>query len=248
MTLVRPDSVTGDQFPIFLDTGLKVGGLASARDLSTPDDSFDYTSAAARAVGDDKHSSCVSAVLGDHTSTFFDALRRTGDSQPKVQLSSVIGSVQQSVIDSSGGPESPLEHAYITDWYPPASDPKWAEMKAAVNKYAFGDDRIDVADPGVQTTWIAYDVFAKVVRAMGAGTTVDAANVQRALDSTSHLSTGGLTPDLGWTDADMKSIPEHARMVNTEVAYQRVTKGRLVSARPGFVDLTSTLRSSTTGY
>ncbi|WP_329132908.1 ABC transporter substrate-binding protein [Streptomyces sp. NBC_01476] len=246
VTLVRPDSTTGDQFPIFLDTGLRVGGLTPARDIPTPDDSSDYTSVAAQTVAkNNKHSSCVSAVLGDHTSTFFDALRRTGSSQPKVQLSSVIGSVQQSVIDSTGGPESPLEHAYITSWYPPASDPKWDEMKAAITKYAFGDDRIDVADPGVQTTWIAYDVFAKVVRAMNPRTKVTAEVMQRAMDRTTHLSTGGLTPDLGWTDADVKSVPEHARMVNTEVTYQRIDKGRLVSAKPGFIDLTATLRAST---
>jgi ABC-type branched-subunit amino acid transport system substrate-binding protein len=248
VTLVRPDSITGDQFPIFLDTGLKTGGRSAARDIPSADDSSDYTDVAARAVGDDKHSSCVSAVLGDHTSTFFDALRRTGDTRPKVQLSSVIGSVQQSVVDSTGGPDSPLEHAYITSWYPPATDPKWAEMKAAVTKYAFGDDRIDVEDPGVETTWIAYDVLAKVVRAMDPRTAVTAESLQRALDHTSHLSTGGLTPDLGWTDQDMKQIPEHARMVNTDVTYQRITNGRLVSARPGFVDLTATLRSHTSGY
>ncbi|MFC4033649.1 ABC transporter substrate-binding protein [Streptomyces polygonati] len=243
VTLVRPDSITGDQFPLFLDTGLKVGGLSAVRDIPTADDSSDYTAVAARAVGDNKHSSCVSAVLGDHTSTFFDALRRTGNSQPKVQISSVIGSVQQSVIDSTGGPDSPLEHSYITSWYPPASDPKWDEMKAAINKYAFGDNRIDVGDPGVQTTWIAYDVFTKVVRAMDRKTELNAANVQRAMDHTSQLSTGGLTPDLGWTAGDMKSIPQHARMVNTEVSYQRIANGRLVAVRPGFVDLTATLRT-----
>lgn len=243
VTLVRPDSITGDQFPLFLDTGLKVGGLAAARDVPSADYVSDYTAVAAEAVGDDQHSTCVSAVLGDHTSTFFDALRRTGNTQPKVQLSSVIGSVQQSVIDSSGGAQSPLEHTYITSWYPPASDPKWDEMKTAVNKYAFGDDRIDIADPGAQTTWIAYDVFAKVVRAMDPKTPVTAQNVQRAMDRTTHLSTGGLTPELGWTDDDMKSIPQHARMVNTQVTYQRIVNGRLVSARPGFVDLTATLRT-----
>jgi hypothetical protein len=182
-------------------------------------------------------------VLGDHTSTFFDSLRRTGDSQPNVRLSSVVGSVQQSTVDSSGGRQSPLEGTYITDWYPPASDPKWDEMKSAVAKYAFGDNRIDVGDPGAQTTWIAYAVLAKVLRAMDPDITPTRENVQRALDHTTHLSTGGLTPDLGWTDADMKSVPEHARMVNTEVSYQVIKNGRIVAARPGFIDLTATLRT-----
>ncbi len=40
----------------------------------------------------------------------------------------------------------------------------------------------------------------------------------------------------------MLGVPEHPRMVNTKVVYQVVRDGRLVQARPGFVDLTKTLR------
>ncbi|SEG32876.1 ABC-type branched-chain amino acid transport system, substrate-binding protein [Actinacidiphila yanglinensis] len=242
VTLVRPDSITGDQFPIFLDQGLQAADKKPVDDLLTQDNSTDYTAIATKAVGADKASSCVSAVLGDKTSTFFDALRRVGDTRPKVQLSSVIGSVQQSVIDASGGAKSPLEGAKIADWYPPASDPRWSEMKSVISKYAFGDDSIDVADPGVQTTWIAYTVFTKVVRAMGDKTKIDADSVRRAMDSTTKLSTGGLTPDLGWTDSDLLGIPDHPRMVNSKIVYQEVRDGRLVQAQPGFVDLTKTLK------
>lgn len=243
VTLVRPDSATGDQYPAFLDAGLKTGGEKAAVDQPAPDDTSDYTEAAARAVGSDKATSCVSAVLGDHTPTFFDALRRTGDKAPRVRLSSVLGSVEQSVVDSTGGASSPLENAYVTGWYPVASDPKWNGMKAAVTKYAFDDDDIDVADVGEQTTWIAYTVFTEVVRAMGK-TKVTPASVQHALDHTTHLSTGGLTPELGWTAADMKGIPDYARMVNSKVTYQVIHDGRLVSARPGFIDLAPTLMST----
>jgi hypothetical protein len=183
-------------------------------------------------------------VLGDHTPTFFDSLRRTGDSTPKVRLSSVLGSVEQSVVDATGGASSPLENAYVTGWYPVSSDAKWNEMKAAVTKYAFDDDRIDVADPGEQTTWIAYTVLSKVVAAMG-GKSVSPASLQDALDHTTHLSTGGLTPELGWTDADFKGVPEYTRLVNTKVTYQVIRDGRLVAARPGFIDLGATLTSTT---
>jgi ABC-type branched-subunit amino acid transport system substrate-binding protein len=244
VNLVRPDTITGDQFPIFLDQGLKSGGRAPARDMLTADDSNDYTAIATQAVGNNKDSTCVSAVLGDRTSTFFDSLRRVGDEQPKVRLSSVLGSVQQSLVDSTGGAGSPLENAYVTGWYPPATDGKWDEMKSVVRKYAFADNRIDVADPGVQTTWIAYTVLAKVVRSMDVRSAVNADNLHRAMDATTHLSTGGLTPDLGWTQADLLGIPGHSRMVNSKVTYQVVRDGRLVSARPGFVDLTKTLKEN----
>ena len=32
-------------------------------------------------------------------------------------------------------------------------------MRKVINEHAFGDNRIDPADPGVQTTWIAYTVL-----------------------------------------------------------------------------------------
>ncbi|CAG6398820.1 ABC transporter substrate-binding protein [Streptomyces cocklensis] len=244
VALVRPDTITGDQFPIFLDQGLTAAGRPVARDLPAQDDASDYTDVAQRAVGDNKASTCVSAVLGDHTSTFFDSLRRLGDTPPKVRLSSVIGSVQQSLVDATGGPHSPLENAVVTGWYPPASDPKWDEMKAVVEKYAFSDDRIDVADPGVQTTWIAYTVFSKVIRGMEKDTDVTADTVQRALDRTTKLSTGGLTPDLGWTDTDLLNIPDHARLVDSKVTYQVVRQGKLVQQGSGFVDVAATLRKA----
>ncbi|WP_443054071.1 ABC transporter substrate-binding protein [Streptomyces sp. IBSBF 2435] len=246
VALVRPDTITGDQFPIFLDEGLKTAGRPAARDLPAQDDASDYTEAAQRAVGDNKTSTCVSAVLGDHTSTFFDSLRRLGDKPPKVRLGSVIGSVQQSLVDATGGPHSPLENALVTGWYPPASDAKWNQMKSVVTKYAFSDDRIDVADPGVQTTWIAYTVFTKVVEAMqkekGAEITSD--TVQKALDRTTGLSTGGLTPDLGWTDTDLLDIPDHTRLVDSKVTYQVVQQGRLVQQGSGFVDVAATLKKA----
>jgi hypothetical protein len=42
----------------------------------------------------------------------------------------------------------------------------------------------------------------------------------------------------------MKGIPDYARMVNSKVTYQVIRNGRLVSARPGFIDLAPTLRST----
>lgn len=244
VTLVRPDTITGDQFPIFLDQGLRAAGGPKARDLRAKDDASEYSDVAQKAVGDDKKSDCVSAVLGDHTSTFFDSLRRLGDKPPKVRLSSVMGSVEQSLVDATGGADSPLENAVVTDWYPPASDPKWDEMKSVVDKYAFSDNRIDVADPGAQTTWIAYTVFTKVLRAMDKDTAVTTDSVQKALDRTTGLSTGGLTPDLGWTDSDLHNIPGHNRMVDTEVTYQVVRQGKLVQDGPGFVDEAATLKKA----
>lgn len=244
VSLVRPDTIVGDQFPLFLDAGLKAGGRPSAADLPTADDSTEYTGVAQRAVGSAPSGSCVAAVLGDRTDTFFDSFRRLGDALPQVRLASVTGSIQQSLIDSTGGRNSPLENALVTGWYPPASDPKWDEMKQVVKKYAFGDNRIDVADPGVQTTWIAYSVFTEVVRAMG-DEEINPMTLKRALDKTTGISTGGLTPDLGWRNENMLPVPGHPRMVNAKVVYQVVREGRLVAARTGFSDMAETLGRQT---
>jgi hypothetical protein len=119
-------------------------------------------------------------------------------------------------------------------------------MKQAVAKYAFGDDSIDTDDPGAQTTWIAYTVLNEVVGSMG-GQNIDATTLKQALDNAHGISTGGLTPALGWRDQDLASVPDHPRLANGKVTYQVVTDGRLVAARKGFVDVTRTLEKASAG-
>ncbi len=238
--LVRPDSTTGDQFPEFLDAGLAFGHRGPAQDIRVPDDASDYTAAAVKAVGDGSHRRCVTAVLGDRTGTFFDSFRRLDDGS-RVRTASVLGSVKQSLLDSTGGPDSPLEGAYATSWYPPATDRRWDGMRDAIARYAFGDNRIDLADPGCQTTWIAYSVFATIVSSLGDGP-VTAQTVRGALDHAHGVSTGGLTPALGWRYADMLAVPDYPRMVNADVTYLVVRNGELTSVgRGGFVDVRTTL-------
>jgi len=256
VTLVRPDTAAGDQFPAFLDAGLRAGGRSDATDLRAAEDSTYYTTTAEKSVGDDGTGDgrCVTAVLGEKTATFFDSFRRitvtdpdTGKQvAPRTRIASVLGSVQQSTVDSSGGSGSPLEDALVTGWYPPASDAAWNPMKQAVAKYAFGDDSIDTDDPGAQTTWIAYTVLNEVVGSMG-GQNIDATTLKQALDNAHGISTGGLTPALGWRDQDLASVPDHPRLANGKVTYQVVTDGRLVAARKGFVDVTRTLEKASAG-
>lgn len=254
VVLVRPDTAAGDQFPAFLDAGLHAGGRPDATDVRAAENSTDYTATAEQAIGDGKDGAdrCVTAVLGEKTPTFFDSFRRvtvtdpgTGQkSAPKARIASVLGSVQQSTVDGSGGATGPLEGAYVTGWYPPASDARWAPMKKAVTTYAFGDNRIDADDPGAQTTWIAYTVLTSVIESMGADRSVDATSLKHALDNAHGISTGGLTPSLGWRDKDMVAVQDHPRMSNGKVTYQVVSDGRLVAVRKGFTDVTGTLEDA----
>lgn len=239
--LVRPDSDTGDQYPGYLDAGLAFHHRPPARDISVPDNATQYATAARSALGDDAAGRCVTAVLGDRTGTFFDSFRRQLPPGSPVRTSSVLGSVNQSLLDSTGGADSPLEGAYATSWYPPADDRRWDPLRRAISRYAFGDDRIDVADPGCETTWIAYTVLSAVVRSLGDGP-VTAETVHRALDRAHGVSTGGLTPPLGWRFPDMLGIPDYPRMVNADVTYQIVRNGKLTAmGSGGFVDLRGTM-------
>ncbi|MEU4893608.1 ABC transporter substrate-binding protein [Streptomyces sp. NPDC044780] len=256
VALVRPDTIAGDELPQLLSTGLKAGGRAAAQDVRAPEDAGDYSKQATSAlerVGADSalgtaaqgatlDSSCVTAALGNRTGTFFDSFRRVQDDHPKVRIASILGSVRQSLVDSTGGSSSPLEGTYATGWYPAADDARWNPMKKVINKYAFDDNRIDPNDPGTQTTWIGYTVLRSVLMSLNAND-ISARTVRNALDDGHAVDTGGLTPTLRWGYDDTLHVPNYSRIVNAHVTYQVVRNGRLVAVRKGFVDMARTLEN-----
>ncbi|MGJ5755077.1 ABC-type branched-subunit amino acid transport system substrate-binding protein [Streptomyces puniciscabiei] len=253
IALVRPDSIAGDELPVLLDSGLKAGGHAKAGDQLAQEDATEYGDQADQAlryaVKDVTRKGCVVPALGDRTDTFMDSFRRERESFPSVRLATVLGSVDQTVINATGGASGPYEGAYITGWYPPASDSRWDPMKKVINEEAFGDTRIDPADTGVQTTWIAYTVLKAVLDKIGTGD-VTADSVRRTLDDGLRVSTGGLTPTLHWTYAGPLASVGFPRMVNADVTLQVVQDGRLVAARKGVggldgtTDMTRTLENA----
>jgi hypothetical protein len=240
VSLIRPDTEAGDSFPEFLDAGLSFGGDPTpAQDVRVPEAATDYSGAARTAVGRGGPGQCVTAVLGGNTGTFFDDFRRL-DFSPQTRTASVLGSIDQPMLDAMGGAQGPMEGSYATGWYPPPSDSRWDAMLSAVDKDAFGDTNIDIADPGTETTWIAYTVFATVVSSLGHGE-VTAATVQHALDHTHGISTGGLTPSLGWRYGDLLTVQNYPRMVNATVTYQVIRTGELTSVGSGgFVNVSKT--------
>ncbi|MEU2059667.1 ABC transporter substrate-binding protein [Streptomyces sp. NPDC013455] len=255
VTLVRPDSIAGDQLPAMLDSGLKAGGHADAGDQLAAEDATEYGSQAEQALrhategGDTDRKGCVVPALGDRTDTFMDSFRRARGSFPEVRTATVIGSVDQTVINATGGASGPYEGAYITGWYPVASDPRWDPMKKVINEAAFGDNRIDPADAGVQTTWIAYTVLKAVLEKIGDGE-VSADTVRHTLDDGLRVSTGGLTPTLHWPYEGKLSAVGFPRLVNADVTLQVVRGGELVAASKGTggsdgtADMTSTLEKA----
>ncbi|MEU7718306.1 ABC transporter substrate-binding protein [Streptomyces tibetensis] len=247
VALIRPDTIAGDQLPPLLDSGLKAGGHRASSDLRAEEDATEYDGQAQRALrttaGDATDDGCVVPALGDRNGTFMDSFRRAREDFPEVRTATVLGSVDQTVIDATGGAAGPYEGSYITGWYPVASDPRWDGMKRVIREQAFGDNRIDPADAGVQTTWIAYTVFRQIVESLGDGE-VSADTVEEALDDGLQVSTGGLTPTLRWRFQDKLAAVGFPRLVNANVTLQVVRDGRLVSARKGFVDTTRTLENA----
>ncbi|MFF5617176.1 ABC transporter substrate-binding protein [Streptomyces albidoflavus] len=243
--LVRPDTVAGDALPGLLDAGLAGAGAGAAVDVPAPESAREYTAQAARVLSAGPSGSakpdCVTAVLGDRTDTFFDTFRRARAAEGRdVRIASVLGGVDQSLVDRTGGARGPYEGAYVTGWYPVASDDRWAPMRRVIRDHAFDDNRIDPADAGVQTTWIAYEVLRRAVAEVDADR-VTARAVHRVLDDGLSVETGGLTPKLRWRFEDLLAARDHPRLVNAEVTFQTVRSGRLTATGSGPHDLTGTL-------
>lgn len=253
VALVRPDTLAGDTLPVLLNAGLRANKMADASDIRAAEDSADFVPQARAALAHttgtgkekEKEKGCVTAVLGERTETFFDAFRRTEVQRKKPQISSVLGSVSQSLVDRTGGKESPFEGAYLTSWYPVAADPLWQPMRKVISEHAFGDDHVDPDDSGTQTTWIAYTVLSEIVKRFGEGEAVTARKVKRSLNESQPVKTGGLTPDLSWRYQDMRAVAGFPRIVNGRVTFQIVQSGRLV-AQPGeqSLDMTPTLEQA----
>ncbi|MER6423455.1 ABC transporter substrate-binding protein [Streptomyces sp. NPDC001137] len=247
VALVRPDSIAGDELHAMLDSGLKAGGHRPAIDQRAADDTTEYSGPSRQALtattGNPAKRGCVIPALGDRTDTFMDSFRRDREAYPAVKTAATLDSVDQTVINESGGRSGPYEGSYVTGWYPVSSDARWDAMKKVIQEQAFGDNRIDASDTGVQTTWIAYTVFRAVVASLGSGD-VSADTVRKALDDGVKVDTGGLTPTLQWSSEGPLATIGFSRMVNADVTLQVVRQGQLVAADKRFVDVTKTLQSA----
>lgn len=241
--LIRPDTSAGDALAQLLDTGLAQGRAKKASDIRAPEDATDYTQKAQDARDRAGDGGCVTALLGDHTSTFFDSFRRLTDDGRDVRVSSVVGNIDQPLIDRSGGKDGVFENAIVTGWYPESSDPAWNEMKGVINKEAFNNDDIDPENAGVQTTWIAYTALNQVIESVNSDT-ITPSKIVNALDHGATVHTGGLTPPLRWRYQDMLGAPGFPRIVNPDVTFQVVRDGLLAAGKKGFVNVGKTLVGS----
>nr|BEK67732.1 ABC transporter substrate-binding protein [Kitasatospora purpeofusca] len=233
VSLIRPDTPAGDNLLGYLGNALKPAGI-KLLDVKAPEKSNDYSPVVRRAIGTDQAGNCVTSALGaEPTGNLLDAFRRTG--AKNTRIASVIGSVQQSVVDSTGGDSGPLSGAFVTGWYPPESAKIWDGLRAVIR--ADSGRHIDAADPGVQTTWVAYEVFKQISeRLTAAGQTITSKAATTLLDGGEPIDVG-LTPPLNWATTNMLPSTESPRLVNTWVTFQVVKGGQMTLQRPGFVDV-----------
>ncbi|MGV9312836.1 ABC transporter substrate-binding protein [Streptomyces sp. NPDC003691] len=245
VAIVRPDTAAGDALPELLAAGLAHGGRPAPADVRAPDNANGYTREAAAARkragagaegSSDERPGCVTAALGNRTETFVDSYRRLPEDGREIRFSSVSGSVDQPLINRTGGRTGPYEGAFVTGWYPAADDSRWNLMKKVIEEHAFGDDRIDPADAGVQTTWIAYSVLTAAIRAADSDT-MNSRRLLRALESGAEFTTGGLTPTLHWDYAELQGFSGYPRAANRSVTFQVVRDGRLISQGKGIPDI-----------
>ncbi|MFG2909870.1 ABC transporter substrate-binding protein [Kitasatospora sp. NPDC048286] len=235
VSLIRPDTPAGDNLLGYLGTALRPAGI-KLTDVKAPEQSSDYTPVIRKAIGKDEQGNCItSALAAEPTGNLLDAYRRV--SVKNTRIASVIGSVQQSVVDSTGGDTGPLGGAYVTSWYPPESAKIWDGLRAVVRTDTTGGHPIDVSDPGVQTTWVAYEVFRTAAQKLAeAGKPVTSKAVSSLLDSGEGIDVG-ITPPLNWGTTNMLPSSGSPRLVNTWVTYQVVKNGRMTLQQPGFVDI-----------
>ncbi|WP_042403729.1 ABC transporter substrate-binding protein [Streptacidiphilus carbonis] len=237
VAVVRPKSDLGDTMLGSLKAGLSTGNVSTV-DVPVDSGRTEYSAAAVQAIGSDDNGSCVTTALDPaSTATFFDDYRRQAPRHTR--LSSVIGSVQQSLVDSTGGATGPLQSLLATGWYPPDSSPVWNSLHALVKTYAFTDNRINTADPGEETTWIAYEVLRKVVSGMTGQIT--AKSLRIALDNSGPIDTGGQTPALAWGINDTLALSSAPRLVNTRVTFLGVQNGQLSEGESGLQDVRALL-------
>ncbi|SDL15758.1 ABC transporter substrate-binding protein [Streptomyces indicus] len=261
VSLVRPDTIAGDDLPELLDYSLKQAGRPAAADIRAKEDANDFAAQAAKALEaagapeslattlgvegarEQARKGCVTAALGDRTATFFDSFRREREDFQEVRVGSVAGSIDQTAINRGGGKSGVYEGAYFTGWYPAAGDARWEPMRKVISEHAFNDNRIDPADASVQNTWIAYTVLKQVVESLGDGT-VDADAVTQALNDGLRVKTGGLTPTLSWRFEDTIAVRDYPRMVNAHVWFQQVRGGQLQAVGGTSVDMSETLEQT----
>ncbi|MER5428057.1 ABC transporter substrate-binding protein [Streptomyces sp. NPDC002588] len=233
---VRYDLAAAAIVSQFLTLGAMSAGGSAPKDLKVPVTATDLAPQVAAAT---KNSDCVSVILGTHSDLFVKAYVQSG---AKTKLGSVVGNLTPELAASTGGSGSPLEGAVITGYYPPVSDAAWKVFSEA----ASGNKEIDTSNGANETTWVAFTVFTEAVKKLSA---ITSKALVQELNTTSGISTGGLTPPLTWSASTALPIKGLNRIHNATATELTIRDGKIEWAKSGstFVDVRKVLTAASAG-
>jgi len=124
------------------------------------------------------------------------ALKQSSSTAPVV--TNVIGGLTQKDIDSTGGANSVFNNAVSVNLFSPPTQPEWKPFRDAIDKYQPGAKAAYTDwSSAYENSWVAFNAFATIASKINGPVT--AASFKTALDSTSDLDTGGLTPKIDFT-------------------------------------------------
>ncbi len=209
----------------FIAQGLASAKKTVAKTVKVPPTATDYSSIVSATKGAD---CVVSALPGALLNVYLAKATSLGVKQKFFAPAGGVGS------DSLKQFGAQLEGSYTISSFPVASDPAWADLKSALD--AVSQSSVDLVNPENLNAWVAGIVFGKVASKL---TTFDASSLKAALDMTSALDTGGLTPPLDF--AKPFPLAPLARLFDTSLVGIDIKGGQL-SQEGTFTDFGAALR------
>lgn len=195
----------------FIAAGLGTGGKSVNKTVKVPTTTTDFSSTVSAAKGAD----CIISVLPEQTLVQYLAKAKALGVTQKVFAPA--GGIASAALKSAG---SQLDGSETVSSYPIASDPAWDTFKSALKS---AGKTVDLNSPEALNAWVAFVVFDKVAADLP---TIDGPSVTAALDKSSAIDTGGLTPLLNFTKPF--PVPQLARLFNTQLIVVDIKGGQFV--------------------
>jgi ABC-type branched-subunit amino acid transport system substrate-binding protein len=214
--------------PLFATMGgaLKAEGSTLLKPVLFPAATTDYAPVASQAM---EGSPDAVVIIGNPTvlPPLGKAIAALGGKTPN--LADVDGTFTPQDFAATGGANTFFNGALVTALVQPATAPEWAPYRAAIAKYQPGTEDNTIENASSQVVWIGMNAFKTIVSGMSAPVT--AQSFKTALEQTTSLSTGGLTPTLNFTKPF--ACGPFSRAFNTTYYGPMTVKGGAFADAPG---------------
>lgn len=194
--LVSVQETEADTQPIiaaFKASYAKVGGTMLAPTYF-PEATTDYSPVAAQADAGDP-GAIVIVANPQFVAPLAQAVVQLGGKPPN--FANFAGAITPQVLKTTG---SLFNGALIASQFSSTSSPQWAAYRAAMKKYepqANPELVYGITPVAAQMAWLGMESFKTVVSKLSG--TITAAKVKTALNGTTDLTTGGITPPINFT-------------------------------------------------